>query len=244
MNRFTVFILSFMALLLFVAPSASALTPPLIRDRLPLIRLYNPTINDHFYTSDWSEAYRAEMMHGYRQESTMGYVDKTQKTGTLGLIRMWNASTKKHFYTTSNDEAIRAVGSGFVREGVIGYILQDLAPGADYAERPTYVGDTAVYRLYNNALRKHFYTVSRDEMLLVQNMGYRLEGNLGNLYSNDVAAQQCPDEWHINLMPGTVGVGDSIPREYFIDNGERREISEYDLDWVMINCVLERQESY
>ncbi len=51
--------------------------------------------------------------------------------------------------------------------------------------------------------------------------------------------RQCPDKWIDNQMPST----DKIKPEtqYFIFNGERRELNEFDIEWVQKNCNLKKQ---
>ena len=57
----------------------------------------------------------------------------------------------------------------------------------------------------------------------------------------------CPEEKIINAMPtsGSESLGGYDagvpPREYFILNGERREIEEFDMNWVEENCSFEEQ---
>lgn len=58
----------------------------------------------------------------------------------------------------------------------------------------------------------------------------------------------CPDKKITNAIPGSVD-DTSVPqenrgippREYFILNGERREVGEFDMLWVEENCSLEEQ---
>lgn len=52
----------------------------------------------------------------------------------------------------------------------------------------------------------------------------------------------CPDEWIQNNMP-TVGESNE-ERQYYILNGERKEIAEFDTSWVGQNCNLEKQIVY
>ncbi len=61
-----------------------------------------------------------------------------------------------------------------------------------------------------------------------------------------VLLKQCPEEWIDNQMPGIRDVNDSSQtnRQYFILNGERREMTEFDIDWVNKNCKLEKQTVY
>ncbi|OGN02639.1 MAG: hypothetical protein A2655_02875 [Candidatus Yanofskybacteria bacterium RIFCSPHIGHO2_01_FULL_43_42] len=57
----------------------------------------------------------------------------------------------------------------------------------------------------------------------------------------------CPEEWYVNQMPGTVGLEtdqNKIPNEYFIYKGIRRELSEFDINWVKTNCSVRPQVVY
>jgi hypothetical protein len=53
----------------------------------------------------------------------------------------------------------------------------------------------------------------------------------------------CPEEWIINKMPST---DDSTGKgaQYFIYQGKRRELSEFDFEWVQKNCNLTPQVVY
>jgi hypothetical protein len=59
--------------------------------------------------------------------------------------------------------------------------------------------------------------------------------------------QQCPDEWIMNEEPclyeddenGEITGCDDPTREYYILDGERQEIVEFDKEWVDDNCVLD-----
>jgi hypothetical protein len=54
--------------------------------------------------------------------------------------------------------------------------------------------------------------------------------------------KECPDEMIINKMPS---IDDSnTDNSYYIKDGKRREISEYDAVWVNMNCKLKVQEVY
>lgn len=54
--------------------------------------------------------------------------------------------------------------------------------------------------------------------------------------------QDCPDEKIINKMPS---IGNSLPNEYLIYKGERKEISEFDEEWLKKNCPnIKVQEVY
>ena len=46
--------------------------------------------------------------------------------------------------------------------------------------------------------------------------------------------QTCPEEWIQNRMPGP---GTNF-EEYFIIEGQRRELKEFDLEWVNKNCNI------
>lgn len=48
----------------------------------------------------------------------------------------------------------------------------------------------------------------------------------------------CPEEWIQNKMPGIEG---QEAKEYFIIEGKRREIKEFDLEWIKKNCSVKPQ---
>ncbi len=57
--------------------------------------------------------------------------------------------------------------------------------------------------------------------------------------------KQCPDEWIDNKMPTISDGGNNTTRtDYYILKGERKEISEFDADFVSKNCKLEKQTVY
>jgi hypothetical protein len=56
--------------------------------------------------------------------------------------------------------------------------------------------------------------------------------------------QVCPDEWINNQMPGPAPEPGSLPKQYYILNGQRREIAEFDIVWVSKNCSIKQQTVY
>lgn len=50
----------------------------------------------------------------------------------------------------------------------------------------------------------------------------------------------CPDIQVDNQMPGISGIK-GYPRQYFILNKGRREMTEFDLDWVNNNCKVKKE---
>jgi len=54
--------------------------------------------------------------------------------------------------------------------------------------------------------------------------------------------QQCPDEWIDNQMPSTDLKKSET--QYFIFNGKRRELYEFDVEWIQKNCGLKKQVVY
>ena len=48
----------------------------------------------------------------------------------------------------------------------------------------------------------------------------------------------CPEEWIQNKMPSLEG---QEAKEYFTLEGKRREIKEFDLEWVKKNCSVKPQ---
>ena len=55
--------------------------------------------------------------------------------------------------------------------------------------------------------------------------------------------QDCPEEQITNHMPAVSETGESIePNSYFIYKGERRELAEFDLDWIAAHCDVAETE--
>lgn len=55
--------------------------------------------------------------------------------------------------------------------------------------------------------------------------------------------RECPDQWIDNQMP-SLKEDDSLPSEYFIFDGERKETKDYDVEWIKANCSVKVQKIY
>ena len=53
----------------------------------------------------------------------------------------------------------------------------------------------------------------------------------------------CPDAWYLNAMPGTVPDQGSPPREYLVVAGQRRELVDFDIDWIKANCPVNEPQT-
>lgn len=61
--------------------------------------------------------------------------------------------------------------------------------------------------------------------------------------NNYTALRICPDKWYDNKMPRIISEDDEeYVSQYFIIDGERREISEFDVDWIIENCEVNKPE--
>ena len=61
--------------------------------------------------------------------------------------------------------------------------------------------------------------------------------------------QTCPDEWILNKMPSIRNDenpldSNDLPSEYFIIDGKRRELTEFDLLWIQSNCDIKQTSVY
>ncbi|MFD1770272.1 hypothetical protein [Sphingobacterium suaedae] len=57
--------------------------------------------------------------------------------------------------------------------------------------------------------------------------------------------RDCPEEKIVNKMPIAGHNGsESRPASYFIYKGERRELTEFDLEWVKKNCSVKETVVY
>lgn len=141
--------------------------------KVTLYRMYNPDVNDHFYTTNPYEYNTIAVDYGYLQEGILGFISPINSTGTIPLYRMYSPTSRDHFYTTDpNEYRTIAVDYGYIQEGKVGYIS---ASG---------VKDTvSLYRMYSTTATDHFYTSSLDEYSTTAvNYGYSQEGAMGYIY--------------------------------------------------------------
>ena len=93
----------------------------------------------------------------------------------------------------------------------------------------------------NNPLKIIILIILIFALILVAGYFYNMDNNPANPINNNnpQLLRECPDEMIVNRMPGT-----SPQSSYYIVDGERREISEYDANWVEANCQVPEQEVY
>ena len=73
-----------------------------INEPVPLYRYWNPTIGDHYYTTDFNEL--GNGAQGYLFEGIQGRVFESQQPGLIPLYKYWNPDWTDHFYTTNFNE--------------------------------------------------------------------------------------------------------------------------------------------
>lgn len=60
---------------------------------------------------------------------------------------------------------------------------------------------------------------------------------------DDGLIRDCPDEKIVDKMPRIIQEGrKNEPNAYFIYKGERKELTDFDLDWVNKNCAVRETE--
>ncbi|MDP3278990.1 MAG: hypothetical protein Q8Q09_27605 [Deltaproteobacteria bacterium] len=79
---------------------------------VPFMRCVTPA-GWHFYTAD-------PACEGVRVEGPMGFISTSPACGAVPLYRL--VLREDHFYTTSTAERDSAIGSGYVSEGLAGYV--------------------------------------------------------------------------------------------------------------------------
>jgi len=90
---------------------------------VPLFRLYHPGILQHHWTPDSNEALVLGTGSSWFYEGTIGYLLPTQVSGTVPLYRMNLASPPIHLWTTDLNEYNTLATRGWVKEGVVGYVI-------------------------------------------------------------------------------------------------------------------------
>lgn len=145
---------------------------------VPMYRMVNNSIGDHFYTISASERDNALSIYGYTYEGVACYAYSRQVEGVTPLYRLRNDGVGDHFYTTSAYEREMAIAnSGYIYEGIACYVSGKLIAGS-----------IPLYRLYNNGVGDHFYTTSPDERdNAVNTYGYTYEGEACYVYASIIS---------------------------------------------------------
>ncbi len=93
---------------------------------------------------------------------------------------------------------------------------------------------------------------TQEKWSIVKTVKYKFDGkkviqlsvvSVGEKNNTAVLLKQCPTFKVVNQMPTTVP-NNNPPSTYFILNGERREVAEFDLSWVSGNCTVETKVVY
>lgn len=94
---------------------------------VPLVRLYNASEKNHFYTAHPKSVWEPLTTRSYSRyvyEGVVGYVFKNAKPGHIPLYRLRSDSQKNHFYTTHEGEYNKVrKRRDYKDEGVECYIL-------------------------------------------------------------------------------------------------------------------------
>jgi hypothetical protein len=89
----------------------------------PLFRLYHPGILQHHWTTDSNEARVLSYLSTWFYEGIVGYLSPSQVSGTVPLYRMALENPPIHLWTTDQNEYDTLATRGWVKEGVIGYVV-------------------------------------------------------------------------------------------------------------------------
>jgi hypothetical protein len=141
-----------------------------------LLRAWNPTIKDHFYTANAAEMNNAVSSLGYQREKSPGRVFHAAVSGTVPLYRAWNQDITDHFYTTNKAEMDKAVSSlGYKAEGITGYLYSGPRQGCS--------NFVPLYRTWSPSATDHFYTSNKTERdVAISRFGYQDEGITGYIF--------------------------------------------------------------
>jgi len=149
----------FEALLQIWGPQGAETSRP--GSALAVYRLYNSSSGEHLFTTSQAEI---DILTGLPRGSFVneGVAYSAPANGNQAVYRFLQATTGLHFYTANDaekDSLIANPGQGYQYEGAAFYVN-----GA--ASAPA--GATPVFRFYDSANGKHFYTASAGEVASVR----------------------------------------------------------------------------
>jgi subtilisin family serine protease len=117
---------------------------------VPLYRYWNPTVTDHYYTTNFNEL--GWTSSGWEFAWIECYIYPTQATGTVPLYEYWNPTVGDHYYTINYSE-LGAGAYGWTYQTVAGYVFPTQATGT-----------VPLHEYWNASVGDHFYTINLDEL--------------------------------------------------------------------------------
>jgi len=78
-------------------------------------------------------------------------------------------------------------------------------------------------------------------LIFISSLGYTFIKTTNKSHISNTTKEKirvCPDTWIENRMPGPPDGLKNTSRQYFIIDGERRELEEFDLKWIKENCDI------
>jgi alpha-tubulin suppressor-like RCC1 family protein len=90
---------------------------------IPMYRMYHAGILQHHWTTDSNEVVVLSANTQWEYEGVAGYLLPSQAAGTVPLYRMSLASPPIHLWTTDLNEYDTLATRGWVKEGIIGYVV-------------------------------------------------------------------------------------------------------------------------
>jgi subtilisin family serine protease len=117
---------------------------------VPLYRYWNPSVTDHYYTTNFNELGWAAS--GWEFGHIECYIYPTQQSGTVPLYGYWNPSIGDHYFTTNFNELGNGA-YGWTLSGITGYIY------------PTQQSGTVpLHQYWNPSIGDHFFTINLEEL--------------------------------------------------------------------------------
>ncbi len=132
-------------------------------DTTKVYRLYNPATSEHLWTTSAHEYDVLAANHGWNKE---GVAWKCPTSSSAGVYRLYNAALGTHHYTSD-------VGEATILTAYFGWQYDNEGAPIFYSASSGDIGAVSIYRLYNDGLSQHLYTMSNTERIsLCANYGW------------------------------------------------------------------------
>ncbi|TFK18347.1 hypothetical protein FA15DRAFT_675352 [Coprinopsis marcescibilis] len=174
-------------------PTVPSTQHPDPRQSVPLYRIFDLQIFDHWYTTTSEYEKKDQYVH----QGVAAYIFPTQVTNTTPLFLFWLEEAGDHFITAERSEMeawlhAHRENNRVRYSGILGYVFKDSSSGG-----------VPFYKLYNANRNNHLYTACEAERKHARESGYRDDGPIGWVYpgscSEPPSVVQMDD---VNLHPG------------------------------------------
>lgn len=151
----------------------------------PVYRMFNPKLDQHFFTADEDARAYVKLFDGYNDDGIAFNTSASQQSGMIPIYTMYNGGVNDHWLTVGGAAGYWAVNYGGYEDNGVAFYAYPVQPLATTVSEACQSDSVPVYALWNGGLHDHFYTInSSDRYWLINFDGYTDDTSASYIDSN------------------------------------------------------------